>query len=409
MAKARQRKARKSTSQRPSFENDRKESLERLQAAKKLAERLGAYDSRKARGEMARMFSDVSRGKVARDWQLDQAETLMLGIDSVLVAGTGAGKTLPYMLPLLLPENRGKMIVVISPLKSLQRDQVSQFSRSLLECLLIATRHQGKEVSEDGDKGNCNQHGYLVRSNREGVHKSIKPGAYLSRPQKIRALEYQAIFISPEMCFKNPKARDTIAALGLEKNILALVVDEAHCISQWGGDFRPSYAELDKLRALLPGTIPVMATSATLTPTTLKDVTGTLKIDVTKMFYTNLGNDRPNIKMEVITMANTMDFSALDHILNLGDVQHPADIPKTIIFANERNDVMSIWQYIRSRLEEHLQYSVDYMHAFRGDGSKQRSMRWFLDGQTRILVATEAVGMVSESRRIVLALLLMIH
>ena len=59
-----------------------------------------------------------------REWQLDAAEALILGLDTFIVAGTGSGKTIPYMLPLLLPENRRKMIVVISPLKALQRDQV---------------------------------------------------------------------------------------------------------------------------------------------------------------------------------------------------------------------------------------------------------------------------------------------
>ncbi|KAK7679200.1 hypothetical protein QCA50_017778 [Cerrena zonata] len=86
------------------------------------------YDSTKVRKAMITAFKD-STGKLAYDWQLDTAEALLLGLDTVVIAGTGSGKTIPCMLPLLLPENSMKTLVVISPLKALQRDQARRFRK----------------------------------------------------------------------------------------------------------------------------------------------------------------------------------------------------------------------------------------------------------------------------------------
>lgn len=83
------------------------------------------YNSSRTRSAMATAFLQRSKGKTARPWQLDAAESFLLGLDTVIIAGTGAGKTAPFMLPLLLPENKDRILVVIEPLINLQRDQVS--------------------------------------------------------------------------------------------------------------------------------------------------------------------------------------------------------------------------------------------------------------------------------------------
>jgi ATP-dependent helicase YprA (DUF1998 family) len=92
-----------------------------LQAARDALRKKSGYDSRATRLEMKTCFSDRSSLE-PYDWQLDVAEALLLGLDSIVIAGTGSGKTIPFMLPLLIhPE---KMILILSPLKVLQRDQV---------------------------------------------------------------------------------------------------------------------------------------------------------------------------------------------------------------------------------------------------------------------------------------------
>ena len=82
--------------------------------------------------KMATEFLRRSKGKMARRWQLDAAESLLLGLDTVVIAGTGAGKTTPYMLPLFLPETKGRVLVVVEPLIHLQRDQVSSKSCTMI-------------------------------------------------------------------------------------------------------------------------------------------------------------------------------------------------------------------------------------------------------------------------------------
>jgi ATP-dependent helicase YprA (DUF1998 family) len=97
-----------------------------LQEAREKANKKDEYDSVKTRADLHKLFSERESRFSPHDWQLDVAEALLLGIDSVVIAGTGSGKTIPFMLPLLL--NPEKMVLIISPLKVLQRDQVRTYT-----------------------------------------------------------------------------------------------------------------------------------------------------------------------------------------------------------------------------------------------------------------------------------------
>src|ERR1700683_311805 len=99
------------------------------------------------------------------------------------------------------------------------------------------------------------------------------------------------------MCLRHLEFWKMLTDEKFQENICAVIIDEAHCISQWGGDFRKAYALLEKLRALLPPNIPFLVTSATLPPLVLREVRSKLAIDAASSFYINLGNDRPNIAM----------------------------------------------------------------------------------------------------------------
>ena len=203
------------------------------------------------------------------------------------------------------------------------------------------------------------------------------------------------------MCLDTASARKTLQDLGLDRKILACIIDEAHCIAQWGGDFRPAYSRLRALRSFLPrNTAPVAAFSATLTPADLLEVEDTLGIHRANAFYIHRGNDRPNIRMEVLQIESSHDYLALNSLLDFDNILHPDDIPKTIIFGNTRAQVQEIWRYITDKFSDERDYlhsSVAYIHSLRSPASKSKAMKQFLLGQLRILVATEAVGMVSDS------------
>ena len=100
-------------------------SYEILNEARDLAEKTSRYDSQAVRRTMSDGFYENTGGKRPHEWQLDVAEALYLKIDCTIIAGTGRGKTIPYMLLSYLPDNSEKMTAIISPLKNLQREQVS--------------------------------------------------------------------------------------------------------------------------------------------------------------------------------------------------------------------------------------------------------------------------------------------
>ncbi|KAJ7761543.1 P-loop containing nucleoside triphosphate hydrolase protein [Mycena maculata] len=234
------------------------ESQRILRAAPKKARKKNGYDSEATRHDLARLFEDSFK-KPAYEWQLDVSEVFLLGLDVVAITGTGAGKTMPFMMPLLL--HRDKYSLGISPLKVLQEDQAKRFEKMGL-----------KAAAVNGD---------------------------------------------------------TYPATG--KRVLGSIIDEAHCASQWGGDFRPHYALLDKLRVLLPAGSPILATSATLSPAALKDICLSLDLNLDEAFFINLGNDRPNITPSVIKMNSAKDYAAINaHLPKPEDVRSTADLPKGI-------------------------------------------------------------------------------
>lgn len=198
------------------------------------------------------------------------------------------------------------------------------------------------------------------------------------------------------MCLENPAVRDMLKDLGMSGAVLACVVDEAHCISVWGGDFREAYSRLYELRALLPRSlgIPIAAFSATVTPSAYDDLKKTLRLEWENTYYLNLGNDRPNVKMVVVEIEGSDDFDSLDSIVKLNAVRDIEEIPKTIVFGNTRSKVLELWRHLRQSLNPALRSTVGFIHSLSTPLSKDRVMRGFMEGSIKILVATEAVGMV---------------
>ncbi|SJL12622.1 uncharacterized protein ARMOST_16051 [Armillaria ostoyae] len=314
------------------------------------------YDSVATRQRLQSTFS-AKFGKPAYDWQLDVAESLFLGLDTVLIAGTGAGKTMPFMMPLLL--DSAKKVLVISPLK-VQHDQAERFKKMGISAVAI-----------NGDS-------WVASAFQQDVSQG----------------KYRALFAGPEMSLEHESFRDALRAIA--KDIAAVIIDEAHCISQWGGDFRKHYAELNKLRGILrPGT-PVLAASATLTPRALQDVCSSLLIDRDTSFFLNLGNDRPNISTSVHRMKNASDFDALKPHLNL-NATTPEELPKTIIFMNTVKLTQQGARFIRNQFPRPMRKYVDYIYSHRSRRDKRKVMRRFRHGQIRILIATEAAKAFAES------------
>lgn len=193
---------------------------------------------------------------------------------------------------------------------------------------------------------------------------------------------------------ENIECSEMLRTMGFRGDIVGFVIDEAHCITQWGGDFRPVYSKLHGLRTLAPPGTPIGALSATLTPKIWSGVESTLLINPRRAFYLNRGNNRPNIKMSMKVIKNMQDYDALVEELRLQDIRCSEDIPKTVVFAESRIEAQQIWRHLRNRLREDLRASVAFAHALRSEAAKENALERFRRGELRILVATECLAMV---------------
>ena len=138
------------------------------------------------------------------------------------------------------------------------------------------------------------------------------------------------------MCLRHSEFWKWLTSQNATDNILAIIIDEVHCVSQWGGDFRPNYTKIEKIHALLPLGIPFLTTSATLAPPALHDINSKLHIDINTLYFINLGNDRPNISTEVHEIKGSTNFGALFTYFPV-NASSPNDLKKTIIFTNVVN------------------------------------------------------------------------
>lgn len=113
-----------------SAERDHARGVKRLAVARMEAAQKHQYDSQKTRKKLSDLVQQHFHGCKPYEWQLDTAEALLLGLDSVVIAGTGAGKTLPFVMPLVY--NKASRVIIISPLKALQRDQVNVMQMQII-------------------------------------------------------------------------------------------------------------------------------------------------------------------------------------------------------------------------------------------------------------------------------------
>ena len=197
------------------------------------------------------------------------------------------------------------------------------------------------------------------------------------------------------MCLDHEGFRELLKAPDFSQDLVGIAVDEAHCISQWGGDFRPTYGKLGDICSYVPTNIPILATSATLAPAAMQEVQQKLHIASVNTFFINLGNDRPNITPSVIKIKSARDYGALLSLIR-PNISGPKELPKTIIFTNSIQKTLEILRFLRDNLPESCQPYLDIFHALRSANSKTDALEKFQQSRTKVLVATEAAGMVKQ-------------
>lgn len=184
----------------------------------------------------------------------------------------------------------------------------------------------------------------------------------------------------------------------LAKRVLAVVVDEAHVVSHWGAGFRKKYGVLGILRALLPKKTPMVAMSATLPPRVREDVLKKLQYNQSDFVNINLGNDRPNVSLVVRAIQTPMNtYTDLNFIIPAGATTSES-IKKTFVYADSVSSVTEITEHLYTISPEMFReqgiirpYSAAYSAQYRTN-----VMELFKAGVVRVLVCTEAAGMVSN-------------
>lgn len=197
------------------------------------------------------------------------------------------------------------------------------------------------------------------------------------------------------MAIENESFRKIFTLSTFSKTIAAIVIDECHLIPAWGDKFRMAYGKLKTLRAYVGPDTPFLAVSATLTKTSRANVATALQMERSKTFFLNRGNDRPNVKWVVEPMQHGVgQFADLNFVIGHTNRHEDKTLKKTIIFCNEIRTTHNITNHLRSLVPEDQHDAIQPYHSQRSQLSKGIVMDQFVKGDIRVLVATEAAGMV---------------
>jgi ATP-dependent DNA helicase RecQ len=283
---------------------------------------------------LRRVFGyDAFRGN-----QRDIIEHVVDGGDALVLMPTGGGKSLCYQIPALVRPGTG---VVVSPLIALMQDQVDALTAAGVRAgFLNSTQDFGR---------------------RQAVEEAFLAG------------ELDLLYLAPERL----KVESTLRLLDRGK-ISLFAIDEAHCVAQWGHDFRPDYLELSRLHERWP-TVPRIALTATATAATRKEIAHRLNLDDARHFVSSF--DRPNIQYRIVAKNRPEQ-----QLLELLTTEHKGDAG--IVYCLSRASTERTAQFLKDNGIEALPY-----HAGLDAGTRARNQSRFLREDGLVVVATIAFGM----------------
>jgi len=273
-----------------------------------------------------------------RNGQREVIEHILRGTDVLGIMPTGAGKSICYQIPALMFDG---VTIVISPLISLMKDQVDTLCETGIKAVFINSTLSLKEF--------------------RNVIADAKMG------------KYKLIYVAPERL-----ETDSFMELLHSINVSMVAVDEAHCVSQWGHDFRPSYREISKMLEKLAPRPVLAAFTATATPIVKQDIIKMLKLN--KPFSLTTGFDRENLYFEVLKPVNKFD-QLLKYLSNIKG-------KSGIVYASTRKTVESINEKLNKK-----GYLATRYHAGLSENERSNNQEAFIRDRIPIMVATNAFGM----------------
>ncbi|KAI8376727.1 P-loop containing nucleoside triphosphate hydrolase protein [Choanephora cucurbitarum] len=284
--------------------------------------------------------------------QLEAINTTLKGEDVFVLMPTGGGKSLCYQLPAIIQRfERQGVTFVVSPLLSLMQDQVHQLV-------------EGKGIAA-------------------GMLNSTVPAAQkkwvfsdLAKPTPTM----QLLYITPELLNISNQLRSALDGLYQRNKLARFVIDEAHCVSQWGHDFRPDYKQLGFLKQSYPN-VPIMALTATANEAVQKDVLFNLKMNNPKVLKQSF--NRTNLIYQIVKKSSKTICSDMNDFIK----EHPGQ--SGIIYCTTRNNC----EQIAETLRKEFGVSIKHYHAAMPPSEKSTVQREWQTGQVQVIAATIAFGM----------------
>lgn len=274
------------------------------------------------------------------------------GGHTLVIMPTGAGKSLCYQIPALLPNDnresvRPTVTLVLSPLIALMKDQVDALRARGIEATFINSS--------------------LSREERERRYSEVAEG------------KYRLLYVTPER-FRKSEFLDVIA----RREVRLLAVDEAHCISEWGHDFRPDYSRLTEIRERI-GNPTTIALTATATPDVQTDIVRQLGLRPDQIELFHEGIDRPNLRLNVEEVWG--DEEKLEHIIAVHN-RYSAMAGSGIVYFTLIRTLERFSELLRQRRVRHVNYHGDLER-----NDRRRIQNEFMQGHCPLVLATPAFGM----------------
>ena len=272
-----------------------------------------------------------------RPLQREIIQNVLSKKDSLVIMPTGGGKSLCYQIPALIFNG---LTIVVSPLISLMKDQVEQLSEYGVHAIFL--------------------------------NSALLPEDYKANEEKIRNNKVKLLYVAPET-LSMEKTLNLLSSVKVD----CLTIDEAHCISEWGHDFRPEYRQLAEIKLHFPEAVSV-ALTATATPRVQDDIIKNLHLKNSKKFLASF--NRENLYIQVVRKVSPLE-QTLDFLGKYPD-------QSGIIYCFSRRQVDDLYEELHYRGLSVLPY-----HAGLSDSERKRNQEQFIKDDVQIIVATIAFGM----------------